>query len=154
MGFPTLVRCHLYIGSAPSCLMWAFGTQLTEHFGHNRRKPRISPVNNRALTSVSLVVWTHYHLSVSKKKHQYVFVVPFITPQHWLLGNNLGDKCIFDKILLRICTTLAFMEWYQPQIPNDGLMQDCSISISDALELLQYCTNPAKYGIHVHRLLS
>ena len=33
-------------------------------------------------------------------------------------------------------------------------MQDRSISISDALELLQYCTNTAKYGIHVHRLLS
>ena len=37
-----------------------------------------------------------------------------------------------------------FTIWTHDQI--DGLVQDCSISIANALEILQYCTMPAKYN--------
>ena len=29
----------------------------------------------------------------------------------------------------------------------DGLVQDCSISITNELEILQFCTKPSIYGI-------
>ena len=36
------------------------------------------------------------------------------------------------------------------QCYTDGLVQDCSKSIANALELLQSCTKPSIQGFHIH----
>ena len=41
---------------------------------------------------------------------------------------------------------LYFVSSLQEQHYLDGLLQDCSITIADALEILQSCTEPSVYG--------
>ena len=45
-------------------------------------------------------------------------------------------------------THAGILEGYTKQI--NGLVQDCSNSIADALELLQSCTKPLKSGVHAN----
>ena len=49
---------------------------------------------------------------------------------------------------MELQVTVSWFNQLQAELQIDGLVQDCSNSIANALELLQSCTKPSKYWFH------
>ena len=54
------------------------------------------------------------------------------------------------QVLLAACHELVGNYNRLPELLCDGLMQDCSNSIANALELLQSCTKPSTQYLLIH----
>ena len=79
-----------------------------------------------------------------------------VTGLHWWSvnigsGNGLvpsGNKPLPEPMLSRICHHMLSLARNEltDQSYFDGLVQDCSISIADALQIMQSCTKPLVYN--------
>ena len=69
---------------------------------------------------------------------------------------DLGLKTLNAVCILKaqdysksITSTLEWPQAYIKPLIYDGLVQDCSISIALAMEILQSCTKPSIYHIYI-----
>ena len=101
--------------------------------------PALSPYLEEVYTMSTLSWWSHL-LSL-----HYTIITSFRRPSTIISSNASHGSC--PAYLLRWCVRAAIDRTY-----ITGLVQDCSNSSVLAMELLQSCTKPSIWSLHINTL--
>ena len=80
-------------------------------------------------TRITLLFWGEYELAINWNNFKIVGQTSYFNP-HWLHFNTIVCRAVY-----------ALNPWEVNKLYIDGLVQDCSISIALAMEILQSCTD-------------